>query len=609
MSDNIDLDQYKLLDKIGESEFGETFRIKEISKGEIYVSKIIKIEVREDQIQLIGQKVNSIKVLNHASLHQIKGFSGTNFDKSSFPTVISAYSPNGSLRGIINDTHKKWDITRKMINIYGIASCLKFLHSNDILHLDLKPENVLLDEFLFPRVTDFILSELTVLKSSEKRSNFVYLSPEILRNESPSKSSDVYSFAIVSYEILTGVRPFNNLSFNEFIEKVAVQNERPELTEEIPVFLKELIRKCWNSNPEERPNFDEIVNELKNSVSSEKLDVNELQNYIDYIESNENDFEEFINQKGRKTEITKVTIKQENSFFSFKTIKNFFGSFFKSSEKDETPKSENKEDNEKEGGFFKWSKSTVMKEQFEIESQGCQLRGFIIRPKKSGKYPVAIVSHGFGSCTRETKKYGQIFVEEGYVAVLFDFCMSGSGRSSGSSLGMSVLTEKTDLINVIDYVKGLDYIDVNKITLVGCSQGGFVSALAAVDKEEEIEKLIMYYPALCIPDDARRGQMINAKFDPNNIPDQFRALFVKLSSKYATDVINMDPFNEICSFKKPVLIVHGVKDRLVDIKYSRRARDCYSNCELVEVNGDHGFLFSGFSEGKRATIQFLNQFK
>lgn len=249
--------------------------------------------------------------------------------------------------------------------------------------------------------------------------------------------------------------------------------------------------------------------------------------------------------------------------------------------------------------------SPIKKTRFEIDSQGYKLRGFILRPQLAGKPPAVIVSHGFASCTRDTKKYAMVFVEEGYAAVCFDFCMSGSGKSTGSSLGMSVLTEKADLLNVLDYIKALDFIDPDHITLAGCSQGGFVSALAAAERESEVEQLVMYYPALCIPDDARRGQMINAKFDPAHVPEQFKALFVRLGAKYALDVQGMDPYREICGFSKPVLIVHGTEDKLVDISYSRRAAQSYPNCRLVEVKGDHGFVFSGFSESKRATLEFL----
>ena len=99
--------------------------------------------------------------------------------------------------------------------------------------------------------------------------------------------------------------------------------------------------------------------------------------------------------------------------------------------------------------------------------------------------------------------------------------------------------------------------------------------------------------------------MINAKFDPDHVPDQFRALFVKLGSRYVLDVIDMDPYREICGFQKPVLIVHGTKDKLVNISYSRRAAQNYPSCQLVEVNGDHGFIFSGFAQSKLATVEYL----
>ena len=250
--------------------------------------------------------------------------------------------------------------------------------------------------------------------------------------------------------------------------------------------------------------------------------------------------------------------------------------------------------------------ASVKKIPFEIDSQGCKLRGFILWPQRVGRLPAVIVSHGFGSCTRDTKKYARVFVDEGYAAVCFDFCMSGSGKSTGSSLGMSVLTEKTDLLHVLDYVKKLDFVDPARITLAGCSQGGLVSALAAAEREDEVEQLALYYPALCIPDDARRGQMINAKFDPDHVPEQFRALFVRLGAKYALDAQGLDPYREICGFSKPVLIVHGTKDKLVDIGYSRRAAQTYPNCRLVKVKGDHGFIFSGFSQGKKATVEFLH---
>lgn len=244
---------------------------------------------------------------------------------------------------------------------------------------------------------------------------------------------------------------------------------------------------------------------------------------------------------------------------------------------------------------------------FEIYSHCNTLRGIILLPKNRNKpCKTVIVSHGFASNMMITFGYAKQFADNGYVAVLYDFCMSGSGISSGKSTGMSVLTEMENLEDLLYYVRTLDYVDNNKISLAGCSQGGLVSALTAAKHEDKVQSLFLYYPALCIPDDARRGHMISAQFDPDNIPDTFYAIFVKLSKKYAEDASGLDPYKEICTFSKPVFIVHGIEDTLVPIDYSRKAQKLYPNCVLKEVHGDHGFIKKGFKESKKATLAFIN---
>ena len=127
---------------------------------------------------------------------------------------------------------------------------------------------------------------------------------------------------------------------------------------------------------------------------------------------------------------------------------------------------------------------------------------------------------------------------------------------------MSVLTEVEDLIAVINYVKTLPYVSPAQITLMGCSQGGFVSALTAVKLNNQIEKLILFYPALCIPDDARQGKMKMAKFDPSNIPTQIKCGPMRLGRRYAADVLDMNPFDAISPYDGPVLIIHGARIKL-----------------------------------------------
>ena len=75
-------------------------------------------------------------------------------------------------------------------------------------------------------------------------------------------------------------------------------------------------------------------------------------------------------------------------------------------------------------------------------------------------------------------------------------------KSDGESTKMSVLTEMKDLIAVKNFAKEQNYVDSENIILLGESQGGFVSGLVAAKCGAEIKKLVMIFPALCIPDHA-----------------------------------------------------------------------------------------------------------
>lgn len=228
---------------------------------------------------------------------------------------------------------------------------------------------------------------------------------------------------------------------------------------------------------------------------------------------------------------------------------------------------------------------------FECRRNGLVIRGTEYRPEGE-KLPVAIISHGFMAWQDSVRHYARELARMGYCAYCFDFC-GGSvlkkGKSDGKTTNMSVRTEAQDLEAVIEYVQGLPY-NGNDLLLMGCSQGGFVSALVAAKHPGMVDKLVLFYPALCIPDDARAGKMMFAKFDPTNIPEIINCGPMKLGRCYPADVINIDAIAEIKSYVGPVLIVHGTKDRIVNLDYSRQAQQSYPNAKLHIIEGGaHGF--------------------
>lgn len=239
----------------------------------------------------------------------------------------------------------------------------------------------------------------------------------------------------------------------------------------------------------------------------------------------------------------------------------------------------------------------IAKTPFECKRDNLIIRGTEYRPAGIN-LPIAIVCHGFMAFQDTVRQYAVELANIGYLTYTFDFC-GGSvikGKSDGLTTEMSVLTETKDLESVIAYATGREYANQNSIAVMGCSQGGFVSSLVAAKEKYDINKLVLFYPAFCIPDDANAGKMMFAKFDPNNLPEIIRCGPMKLGKCYVEDVIKVNPFEEMKGYKKDVLIVHGAKDKIVNINYSKRAyeiyRDTISNRNVrfeIIKNGGHGF--------------------
>ena len=242
-------------------------------------------------------------------------------------------------------------------------------------------------------------------------------------------------------------------------------------------------------------------------------------------------------------------------------------------------------------------KGKIFVKKFSCERDGLRIQGWQYSTVKNEsktvgkKYKPIIISHGFMANHKMCKSYAEQFARWGYVAFTFDFnggCVVG--KSEGKSTEMSVLTEVEDLHSVVRYVQALDYIDASELILMGCSQGGFVSALLSVRLQEQVKKLILFYPALCLNDDANRGKMIFAEFDPANLPDVIRCGPMKLGKCYVEAVINMDIMKEISSYRGPVCIIHGDADGLVKLEYSQKALAAYQEEERKNGEGERGLL-------------------
>ncbi|KAG0631179.1 hypothetical protein M758_1G233800 [Ceratodon purpureus] len=160
--------------------------------------------------------------------------------------------------------------------LFQIARGMRYLHEKQVAHFDLKPSNILVTEmagYFNVKIFDFFISESYGGSKEEKavlsRGNLgttKYMAPEVFgaagKKVSPFKA-DVYSFAMTCYEILTGKVPFEGTLKHREIQELVRNGTRPKLKREsYPGDLVELIKKCWDTDPEKRPSFEGICRKL-----------------------------------------------------------------------------------------------------------------------------------------------------------------------------------------------------------------------------------------------------------------------------------------------------------------------------------------------------------
>lgn len=248
-------------------------------------------------------------------------------------------------------------------------------------------------------------------------------------------------------------------------------------------------------------------------------------------------------------------------------------------------------------------------EQFACGNRkGMRIMGRVYRPEKSKG--IVVCCHGFTSDMSKTQKIAEALEKDGYTAYIFDFCGGGYHTISDGDFHtyMTPLTEIEDLECVVEYIQHAEVVE--KVILLGCSQGGFVSAIYASRHPENVEKLILYYPAFCIPDDARKGSMQAIQFDPDNIGESVGEMPMLVSGEYPRSVLSMDINEEIKGYPGKVLLLHGTSDAIVPISYADQAKEVYGNqCEYHRLeNAPHGFHEEPFfSQAHQYTIAFLNE--
>ncbi|CAJ1080629.1 LOW QUALITY PROTEIN: heat-stable enterotoxin receptor [Xyrichtys novacula] len=252
----------------------------------LYDKKIVILkELKHSDGEFNETQRIELNALLQIDYYNLTKFYGTvKFDQGVFG--VFEYGERGSLRFVLNDkvsypeeTFMNWEF--KISVMFDIAKGMSYLHNSDIqVHGRLKSTNCVVDNRMVVKITDFGCNSFL------SPGKDLWTAPEHLRKEGTSQKGDVYSFAVISHEIVLRKNTFYTecyINREEKLSRVITSYFRPDLNfetateKESEVYV--LIKSCWDEDPEKRPDFKKIENYLGKIIS--KIHDQENESYMD----------------------------------------------------------------------------------------------------------------------------------------------------------------------------------------------------------------------------------------------------------------------------------------------------------------------------------------
>lgn len=272
--------EYRVLGTLGTT--GRTLLIEQIKSFKQYVAKLNdEIKTDKDQEAFLNEITFGVNE-QYPELMHINALNFKDFNDENHPTIITNFMEKGSLENNFHILEKK----QKYIILLSIANCLNFLHKNKVMHLNLHPNNILLDPQYYPRITDYY--GYKTHKLSEKIDNKIglslYIAPEVISDKKFGPKADVYSYGIIAFEIITNDRSFTDIAkkYENFDD--IPKNILPNLLLIKNENLRNIIMKCLSTDPKDRPSFDEILESLGDDLIKDDMGVEtrDIESYYNF---------------------------------------------------------------------------------------------------------------------------------------------------------------------------------------------------------------------------------------------------------------------------------------------------------------------------------------
>jgi len=258
--------RYRVLSRLGSGGMADVFLAEDEQLGRKVALKLLHRRFSEDPgfVERFRREAQAAAGLQHpnvVSVYDRGAYDGTYY-------IAMEYLPGRSLKQLIRD-EAPIDPVRAIDITIQILKAARFAHRHGVIHRDLKPHNVIVDDAGLAKVTDFGIARAGASDMTETGSimgTAQYLSPEQAQGHAVSASSDLYSVAVVLYELLTGHVPFDaEAAVTIALKHVSEPPTAPtRINPSVPPELEQVVMWALNKNPADRPqSADEFIAALE----------------------------------------------------------------------------------------------------------------------------------------------------------------------------------------------------------------------------------------------------------------------------------------------------------------------------------------------------------
>jgi len=248
--------RFNITSKIAEGGMAEIYLVYDKKRYmEVAMKKLLERHCHNRKIiRMFYQEARLLSRLNHSNI--LKVYEVGKDNQHQF--VLMEYFKSCSLKDVIKKT-PLFALTKALDVLYQVGLALDYIHSCGIIHLDVKPANILVDDALKTKLADFGLAS-TFFQGRFRFTRRVggtpsYMSPEQINGRAVDRRSDIYSFGVMAYEIVTGRLPFSGDNLNELLAKhVGKVSAKPpsEFIRDLPRAFDAIILKCLAKNKDSR---------------------------------------------------------------------------------------------------------------------------------------------------------------------------------------------------------------------------------------------------------------------------------------------------------------------------------------------------------------------